>query len=89
MKIAYTRAMINAARAGSLSRAAMRLHPVFNMNVPVSCPGVPSEILDPRATWKDKNAYDAKAKELSMKFKANFAEYEPYTEASVRESGPR
>ncbi len=61
----------------------MRVHPVFNLYIPVSCPGIPSEILDPRVTWKDKNAYDAKAQELSKKFKANFAEYEPDTEASV------
>jgi len=87
--IAHTRAMINAARSGALSRAPMRLHPVFNMYVPVSCPSVPADLLDARATWKDLNAYDAKAKELAAQFKANFEEYASHTEPSVVESGPR
>ena len=48
--------MINAARAGALPRVPMRLHPVFNMYVPTSCPDVPAELLDPRATWADGDA---------------------------------
>ena len=89
IKIAYTRAIIDAARAGALARAPMRLHPIFNVYVPESCLDVPAELLDPRSTWKDGNAYDTKAMELAAKFKENFAQYEAHAEASVIASGPR
>ncbi|RYZ13748.1 MAG: phosphoenolpyruvate carboxykinase (ATP), partial [Sphingobacteriales bacterium] len=58
MKLSYTRAMITAALEGRLNNVGFRAHPVFGMEVPVECPGVPTEILDPRSTWQDKTAYD-------------------------------
>ena len=47
-------------------------HPVFNLKVPKSCPGIPAEILDPRNTWKDKAAYDVQATKLRDMFRKNF-----------------
>ncbi len=75
MKLNYTRAMITAALEGKLSDVELEAHPVFGMMMPTSCPGVPAEILNPRNTWEDKEAYDTKAKELAGKFVKNFEKY--------------
>jgi phosphoenolpyruvate carboxykinase (ATP) len=75
MKLAYTRAMITAALDGKLDNVAYEQHPVFGMQIPLECPNVPSEILNTRNTWADKNAYDTKAKELATKFIKNFEKY--------------
>ncbi|HYB97413.1 MAG TPA: phosphoenolpyruvate carboxykinase [Vicinamibacterales bacterium] len=81
MKIAYTRAMINAALSGALDNVAYQRHAVFNVDVPTSCPGVPPQVLDPRGTWGDTAAYDAQAVKLAKmfveNFKTNFADAEP------------
>ena len=88
MKIAYTRAMITAALSGQLDGVSFQRHPIFNIDVPTSCPGVPAEVLDPRGTWSDKAAYDAQAQKLAKmfieNFKANFAD----AEAKVVAAGP-
>ena len=65
MSIAYTRAMVAAALDGSLANVETVPDPVFGVGVPVSCPGVPPEVLQPRSTWDDPAAYDAKARELA------------------------
>jgi len=75
MKLSYTRAMINAAFAGELDNVAFETDPVFGLSIPTSCPGVPSEILNPRNTWADKDAYDAKAKEVFEMFENNFKKF--------------
>jgi phosphoenolpyruvate carboxykinase (ATP) len=75
MKLKYTRAMITAALEGKLNDIACDTHPVFGMAVPKECPHVPSEILNPRNTWADKNAYDEKAKYLAGLFIKNFEKY--------------
>ena len=54
----------------------MRQDPFFNLYIPESCPGLPSEILNPRNSWKDKKAYDEKAKELAKLFIDNFKQFE-------------
>src|SRR5436190_1666922 len=58
MKIAHTRALINAALSGALDKVPTRLDPMFNLHVPTACPGVPENVLTPRSTWKDTAAYD-------------------------------
>jgi len=68
MKLSLTRAMVKAALNGTLKKIETRKDPIFGVSIPVSCPDVPSEILDPRNTWKDKDAYDKKAKELQNLF---------------------
>ena len=75
IKLSYTRAMITAALQGKLDLVTFEADPVFGMSVPVSCPGVPAEILNPRSTWADKTAYDTTAKNLARKFVKNFEKY--------------
>ena len=76
MKLKYTRAMLNAAISGALNSAHFTPHPVFRVQVPASCPYVPSELLDARGMWKDKDAYDRAAADLSGRFNRNFAKFE-------------
>ena len=86
-KLAYTRAMVNAIHGGALKSVKTVAHPVFGLHMPVEVPGVPAEVLDPRNTWKDKAAYDAKAKELATKFRDNDRKF-AITDA-VRNAGPK
>jgi len=76
MKLAYTRAMIHAAFAGELDNQEFAVDPIFGLHIPTSCPGVPIEILAPRNTWPDKEAYDRKATELRTMFEENFKKFE-------------
>ncbi len=75
IKLSYTRAMITAALDGELDTVEYEAHPVFGIMMPKECPGVPSEILNPRNTWANKNDYDKKAKELGEQFIKNFSKY--------------
>ncbi len=75
MDLKYTRAMVNAAIEGKLNTAASEAHPVFRVLIPRECPGVPAELLDPRAQWSDKAAYDKAAADLALLFKKNFAKF--------------
>ena len=58
------------------------------MEIPEGCPGVPSEILYPRDTWSDKDAYDAQALILAKKFIRNFEKYEAGADAEIRDARP-
>ena len=89
MPIKVTRALLNAALDGSLKNAEFRTDENFGFAVPVSVPGVERVILNPRETWADKAAYDAKAKALVGMFIANFAQFEAHVDASVRDSAPK
>ena len=73
MSIKHTRAMLDAALAGDLDNVEFEVHPVFNLKMPNSCPGVPADVLNPRNTWADKDAYDAQASKLRDMFRENFA----------------
>jgi len=75
MSLPHTRAMVNAAIDGKLHGVEFVEHPVFRVRVPLSCPGVPPELLDPRAQWADKAAYDAAAADLAARFKKNFGKF--------------
>lgn len=75
MKLDYTRAMITAALEGALDNVEYSVHPVFGMQMPATCPNVPSEILNPRSTWNNKTAYDEAAKKLALQFVHNFEKY--------------
>jgi len=88
MPIRVTRALLNAALDGSLGDAEFRTDPNFGFEVPVSVPGVEPRILNPRETWADKAAYDAKAKALVGMFVTNFAQFEDHVDAGVRASAP-
>jgi phosphoenolpyruvate carboxykinase (ATP) len=87
IKLAYTRAIVNAIHSGALAKAKTKKDPVFGFEVITECPGVPSEILDPRNTWADKAAYDAAAKKLAGLFHENFKTYEGGVSPEVRAAG--
>jgi phosphoenolpyruvate carboxykinase (ATP) len=89
MSIRHTRAMIRAILNGSLAGVETRPDPVFGVGVPVSCPDVPSEVLSPRSTWADKDAYDAKARDLARRFNENFKKYEAGVSEEVRAVAPK
>ena len=89
MKIKYTRAMIRAILNGSLAEVETKADPIFGVGVPVSCPEVPVEVLSPRNTWKDPEAYDRKARELAERFNKNFKKYEDGVSAEVRAVAPK
>jgi phosphoenolpyruvate carboxykinase (ATP) len=88
MKIAYTRAMIAAALSGALDGIEFYRDPVFNVEVPASCPGVPPQVLKPRNTWSDSSAYDAQAAKLARLFADNFKTFEAEVAPEVRGAGP-
>jgi phosphoenolpyruvate carboxykinase (ATP) len=88
MKIAYTRSMIRAALAGALDAVAYDKDPVFNLDIPVSCPDVPAEVLKPRTTWSDGAAYDEQAAKLARMFVENFKTFEQGVTAEVLAAGP-
>lgn len=88
MKLAYTRAMVNAALDGDLDNIATETDPIFGLAVPVSCPGVPGDVLNPRSTWADKEAYNAQARKLAEMFKENFEQFASSVAEEVRGAGP-
>jgi phosphoenolpyruvate carboxykinase (ATP) len=87
MSIQYTRALLHSALEGKLENVSYRTDPIFGLNVPEQCEGVPSEILNPRNTWKDKNEYDQKARDLAQRFIENFKQYEEHVSDEVKSSG--
>jgi phosphoenolpyruvate carboxykinase (ATP) len=89
MKISYTRAMIRAILSGSLAEVETQPDPVFGVGVPLSCPEVPTEVLQPRNTWADKEAYDQKARDLARLFNENFRKYEAGVSEAVRAAAPK
>jgi phosphoenolpyruvate carboxykinase (ATP) len=88
MKISHTRALLNAALTGQLEKVKTVVEPVFGLAVPTECPGVPSELLIPRNTWPDKNAYDAKARDLAGQFKRNFEQNSAGASPEIARAGP-
>lgn len=88
MSIQHTRALLNSALEGKLNDVEFETDPVFGLRIPLSCPGVPSEILSPGNTWKDKADYDQKAKELAGMFRDNFKQYKDFVSSEVNKAGP-
>lgn len=88
MKLRHTRAMITAALNGELDNVAYRAHPVFCIEMPQECPGVPPEVLNPRETWSDKGLYDKKANELAALFVKNFLKYADYANDEIMAGAP-
>ena len=88
MKLKYTRAMITAALDDELENVTFVNHPIFGLDVPQSCPNVPSEVLNPRSTWENEKAYDTQAKELAGSFKQNFAKFEEYANEEILRGAP-
>jgi len=88
IKLKYTRAIISAIHSGNLPDESYDRDPVFVVQVPTKCPGVPSDILIPRNTWSDKSAFDDAAKQLATLFRTNFAQFADGMSADVREAQP-
>lgn len=89
MKLKYTRAMITSALKGELDKVEYKEHPVFGVSYPATCPNVPAEVLDPRNTWKDKNAYDAAADNLAKAFNDNFNKYKEGAGPEILAAAPK
>jgi phosphoenolpyruvate carboxykinase (ATP) len=83
----FTRAIVRAAIDGSLAEQDYVTHPVFGLDMPAACPGVPSGLLDPRSTWADAGRYDTAAVALAQEFRANDARFE--LDPAVRAAGPK
>lgn len=88
MNLPYTRAMITSALKGELDKEEFEAHPVFGVLVPKNVTGVPSDILNPRNTWADKEAYDAQAKKLATLFVENFEKFSDMPE-NIRNAAPK
>ncbi|MGD8858515.1 MAG: phosphoenolpyruvate carboxykinase (ATP) [Myxococcales bacterium] len=88
MRLSYTRAIVDAIHDGSLGDVETKTDPVFGVEVPVTCPNVPDEVLDPRSTWADAAAYDETARKLAKLFQDNFKKYEEGASDAVKAAGP-
>jgi phosphoenolpyruvate carboxykinase (ATP) len=89
MPIAATRAMLRSALCGALDDVDYRVDELFGLEVPTEVPGVESALLDPRATWRDPEAYDRRSRELAQMFKTNFEKFERDAPPEVVAAGPR
>lgn len=88
MSLKYTRAMIAAALNGALDKVEFTELPIFGLQMPTTCPNVPDEVLNPRNTWKDKAAYDAKAQSLANSFVKNFEKYRDKANEEILAAAP-
>ncbi|MDB4874364.1 MAG: Phosphoenolpyruvate carboxykinase [Gemmatimonadetes bacterium] len=89
MKLSHTRAMVNSLLRGELHDAKLETDPIFGLSVPVQIKDVPADVLKPRETWPDKQAYDEQAKKLASMFRENFAKFEKFVPESVKNAGPK
>ena len=89
IQLKYTRAIITAALEGQLNDVDFTEDEVFGLQMPTSCPGVPEEILNPKNTWTDKEAYDKKAQILAKSFVANFKQYESGASEEILSASPK
>ncbi len=89
ISLPYTRALIAAAMAGELDKVAYEKHPVFGVEFPLYCPGVPEKILNPRSTWANPIAYDATSRDLAAQFIRNFEPYAAGVSDEILAAAPR
>jgi phosphoenolpyruvate carboxykinase (ATP) len=88
ININYTRAMVRAAIDGDVDKAEMMTDPIFGLQFPTSCPDVPADVLNPKNTWADKEAYDKQARDLAERFKKNFEQFSLPSD-EVKNAGPK
>ena len=89
IKLKYSRAIIQAIYNGSLAKVATETDPVFGFKTVSEVPEVPSKILIPRKSWKDKSAYDTSALKLAALFQQNFKKYQDGTTPDIIKGGPQ
>jgi len=88
IKIAYTRAMVDAALNGDLDQVEYNPDPLFGLQVPSSCPEVPEDVLQPRRTWQDPGAYDHQARKLAQMFVDNFSQFAENVSEEIKNASP-
>ncbi len=88
IRLPYTRAMVTAVLNGELDEVEMRTDKNFCFDVPVAVPDVPPEVLDPKSTWSDPDAYDKKVRELTASFHENFSQFAGHVPSEIAFSGP-
>jgi phosphoenolpyruvate carboxykinase (ATP) len=84
IKLAHTRSIIRAILENELAEVPCASHEVFDLQVPVHCPGVPDALLDPAGTWPDRQAYLAQARQLAQAFAKNYAQFGESTRREVQ-----
>ncbi|WPV67345.1 phosphoenolpyruvate carboxykinase (ATP) [Chitinophaga sp. LS1] len=89
ISLKYTRAMVSAALSGQLDRIAYKDFPLFGFGIPEHCPGVPTEMLDPRNTWADKAAFDKQVADLANRFVQNFKKYAGQADPEILSASPK
>ena len=89
MSLKYTRAMITAAMNGELNNVEYHTQPIFELQIPKTCPNVPDEILNPKDTWADKAAFDETANSLASKFVKNFEQFEEQSSEAILSAAPK
>jgi phosphoenolpyruvate carboxykinase (ATP) len=89
MSLPHTRAIIDAIHSGELARSETIQDPVFGVQVPIRCSGVPSDALVPKKSWGDPAKFDETAKKLARLFQANFTKFEAHASEGIRSAGPR
>ncbi len=89
INLQYTRAMVGAALSGKLNHVEFETHPVFGVQIPKTCPGVPVQLLHPRYTWSNRNAYDKAAHQLSALFNQNFEKYKSGVPRDIVYAAPK
>jgi phosphoenolpyruvate carboxykinase (ATP) len=89
ISIKYTRALLNAALDGKLNDVQFKQDPIFGFEVPMTCPNVPDEVLDPSSSWHEKKEYDRRYKDLAMRFIQNFGKFMDGTPQEVIDAGPK
>jgi phosphoenolpyruvate carboxykinase (ATP) len=88
MNLAHTRAIVHAVLSGAEAKVETRIDPIFGLAIPTQVDGVPSSVLNPRATWKDGGAYDAQARKLAKMFRENFDKFGS-VDSTTKDAGPK
>ncbi len=89
IELSYTRAMIKAALTGELNKVEYQTHPVFGLEIPMTCPDVPNAVLNPRDTWRNEEDYDKMAEDLALRFIKNFQKYADKAAPEIKAAAPK
>ena len=88
ISLKHTRSMIDSILKGNLENIEYKTHPIFGLNMPMTCTNVPSNILDPINTWEDKSLYIQKANQLANAFNENFSQFAGYASQEILDAAP-
>ncbi len=88
ISLPHTRALVDAIMNNRLAGVDYRVDPIFGLESPTSCPGVPGKILDPRAAWADPATYDTQAHKLAARFIENFQKFAG-VDPAIAAAGPQ